>query len=98
MSGSPRSSADLDPRRRRLLYRAWHRGIREMDLIMGLFADAEIADLSDPELDDFEKLIDAQDHDVFSWISQTAPLPAEYDTPLFAKMKGFHDEGRGLPE
>ncbi|MFG1419643.1 succinate dehydrogenase assembly factor 2 [Xanthobacter sp. V0B-10] len=98
MSGTQRSSADLDPRRRRLLYRAWHRGMREMDLIMGKFADAEIASFSDAELDDFEALIDAQDHDMFSWISETNPVPAEYDTPLFARMKAFHVEGRGLPE
>ncbi|WP_454916909.1 FAD assembly factor SdhE [Xanthobacter sediminis] len=98
MPGTQRSSADLDPRRRRLLYRAWHRGIREMDLIMGKFADAEIGNLSDAELDDFEKLVDAQDHDIFSWISETNPLPAEYDTPLFVRMKAFHDEGRGLPQ
>ncbi|MFG1479026.1 succinate dehydrogenase assembly factor 2 [Xanthobacter sp. V4C-4] len=96
MSGSPRSSADLDPRRKRLLYRAWHRGMREMDLIMGKFADAEITGLSEVELADFEALIDAQDQDIFSWISETKPLPAEYDTPLFARMKGFHDDGRGL--
>ncbi|MFG1402397.1 FAD assembly factor SdhE [Xanthobacter sediminis] len=98
MSGTQRSSADLDPRRRRLLYRAWHRGMREMDLIMGKFADAEIANFSDAELDAFEALIDAQDHDMFSWISETNPVPAEYDTPLFARMKAFHVEGRGLPE
>lgn len=98
MSGTQRSSADLDPRRRRLLYRAWHRGMREMDLIMGKFADAEIGNLSDIELDAFERLIDAQDHDIFSWISETKPVPAEYDTPLFFRMKAFHDEGRGVPE
>ena len=46
MSGSTRSSADLDVRRRRNLFRAWHRGIREMDLIMGRFADAEIDQLA----------------------------------------------------
>src|SRR3712207_8529437 len=40
MSGSTRTSADLDVRRRKVLFRAWHRGIREMDLIMGRFADA----------------------------------------------------------
>lgn len=49
MSGTTRTSADLDPRRRRTLFRAWHRGIREMDLIMGRFADAEIGDLSEEE-------------------------------------------------
>jgi hypothetical protein len=50
MSGTTRTSADLDPRRRRTLFRAWHRGIREMDLIMGRFADAEIGALSEEEL------------------------------------------------
>ena len=40
MTGSQKSSEGLDPRRRRLLFRAWHRGSREMDLIMGPFADA----------------------------------------------------------
>ena len=54
MSGTTRTSADLDPRRRRTLFRAWHRGMREMDLIMGRFADAEIGTLSDEELTTFE--------------------------------------------
>ncbi len=72
--------------------------MREMDLIMGKFADAEVGGFSEAELDAFETLIDAQDHDIFSWVSETNPLPAEYDTPLFARMKAFHDEGRGLPE
>ena len=47
MTGTTRTSADLDPRRRRLLVRAWRRGIREMDLILGGFADQHIAGLSD---------------------------------------------------
>ena len=54
MTGTTRSSADLDPRRRRILVRAWRRGIREMDLVIGGFADAEIADLSTAELDQLE--------------------------------------------
>ena len=50
MTGSTRSSSGLDDRRKRLLFRCWHRGTREMDLILGRFADAEIATLSDDEL------------------------------------------------
>ena len=45
------SSEGLDPRRRRLLFRSWHRGIREMDIVYGRFADAQISMLSDAELD-----------------------------------------------
>ena len=57
MTGTTRSSADLDPRRRKALFRAWHRGTREMDLILGGFADAFIDTLSDAELTEFERLL-----------------------------------------
>jgi antitoxin CptB len=90
MSGSTRSSADLDVRRRRNLFRAWHRGIREMDLIMGRFADAEIGSLSEEELFEFERLIEVPDADLYRWISGEAEVPANYDTPLFRRLKRFH--------
>ncbi len=57
MTGSTRSSGGLDDRRKRLLFRCWHGGSREMDRILGRFADAEIADLSDGELTQLESLI-----------------------------------------
>ena len=90
MTGSQTSSAGLDPRRRRAKFRAWHRGMREMDLLMGRFADAEIGTLSDAELDDFEQLMEAQDRDVFAWLTQEAPTPANYDTSVFRKLRAFH--------
>ena len=61
MTGTTRSSEGLDERRRRLLFRAWHRGMREMDLILGRFADANIDRLADRELDEFECLMDLPD-------------------------------------
>lgn len=57
MTGSTRSSSGLDDRRKRLLFRCWHRGTREMDLILGRFADIEIAGLTDGELTQLEHLI-----------------------------------------
>ena len=63
MTGSQRSSAGLDARRRRILFRSWHRGIREMDLIMGQFADAHIGELTEAELDVYEQLIEVPDRD-----------------------------------
>jgi antitoxin CptB len=86
MSGSMLSSAALDERRRRILFRAWRRGLREMDLVMGHFADANLADMSEAELDEFERLMDAPDPDVLSWITGEAPTPPEFDTPLFARL------------
>jgi len=90
MTGLTRTSADLDPRRRRVLFRAWHRGIREMDLIMGRFAEANLKEMADADLDDFELLIEAPDHDLFSWICGSETVPANYDTAIFRAVKSFH--------
>lgn len=93
MSGSTRTSADLDVRRKRALFRAWHRGIREMDLIMGRFADAEIGALPEDELAAFERLIEVPDRDLYLWITGEAEAPPEHDTPVFRRLKSFHTHG-----
>ncbi|MFY9958601.1 succinate dehydrogenase assembly factor 2 [Bradyrhizobium sp.] len=91
MTGSTRSSGGLDDRRKRLLFRCWHRGTREMDLILGRFADSEIADLSNDELAEFERLIEVPDPDLYAALTLTGdqPLGAEYDTALFLRIKAF---------
>jgi antitoxin CptB len=89
MTGTTRSSEGLDVRRRRLLYRSWHRGTREMDLIMGRFADAMIAALSEDELDAFEQLSEQPEPDIYAWITDKRPVPAEHDTAVFAKLRAF---------
>jgi antitoxin CptB len=96
MSGSTRSSADLDPRRRKILFRAWHRGMRETDLIMGRFADAEISGLSEAELDEFERLIEVLDRDLLSWITGEAEVPENYDSALFRRLKAFHNHTKPI--
>ena len=84
------SDLSLDARNRRILFRSWHRGMREMDLVLGRFADAEIARLCDSELDDYERLLEAQDRDVFSWLTGEAEIPSLYDTPVLRKIRAFH--------
>jgi antitoxin CptB len=95
MTGTTRSSADLDPRRRKVLFRSWHRGTREMDLIMGRFADAHIGDFTEAELDEFERLIEVPDRDLFAWVTGKTETPANYDQPVFRALKAFHGAGRG---
>ncbi|HVG50446.1 MAG TPA: succinate dehydrogenase assembly factor 2 [Xanthobacteraceae bacterium] len=90
MTGTTRTSAGLDERRRRLLYRAWHRGMREMDLIMGRFADAAIGAMSEAELDAFERLSDVPDPELYNWIANNAAVPPPYDTALLARLRAFH--------
>lgn len=86
MSGTARSSEGLDTRRRKLLFRSWHRGIREMDLILGGFADAAIGSLNDAELHQYENLLEVQDADLLSWVTGQNPVPAAFDTPLLKKI------------
>jgi antitoxin CptB len=87
--GLSRTSDDLDPRRRRVLFRAWHRGTREMDLLLGRFADAEIADLTDADLDVFEQLMEVPDKDLFAWLTGTEPTPENWRGPLFDRIGAF---------
>ena len=89
MTGTTRSSRGLDERRKRLLFRCWHRGTREMDLILGRFADAAIGDLSDQELGQLEALIEVPDPDLYAALTGDAVLPAEHATPLFDRIKAF---------
>jgi antitoxin CptB len=89
MTGSTRSSSGLDDRRKRLLFRCWHRGTREMDLILGRFADAEIVRLSDDELAELERLIELPDPDLYAALTGDKPLAGEYTGALFARIKTF---------
>lgn len=77
-------------RRRRLLFRAWHRGTREMDLIMGRFMDSVISDLSEAELSECERWIELPDPDLYLWVTGEEPVPREFDTPLFRRWRAFH--------
>jgi antitoxin CptB len=89
MTGSTLSSDGLDDRRKRLLFRCWHRGTREMDLILGRFADASIADLTDAELEQLEQLVEVSDPDLYAALSSDVLLAPEFRTRLFDRIKSF---------
>ena len=95
MTGTTRSSGGLDDRRKRLLFRCWHRGTREMDLILGRFADTTIASLTDDELTQFEHLIDIPDPDFYAALTGSAPLDQQYASPLFDRIKSFRPGDQG---
>ena len=90
MTGLTRSSHDLDARRRRALFRAWHRGMREVDLLLGPFADAHIASLGDHDLADFEALMEVPDDELLTWIVGRAPVAPNYRSPVFDSIVAFN--------
>lgn len=88
-NGLSRTSEDLDVRRRKALYHAWHRGTRELDLLLGRFADAEIGTLSDVDLGTFERLMEVPDRELFGWILGREDIPDNWDGPLLQRIIGF---------
>jgi antitoxin CptB len=76
-------------RRRKLRFRSWHRGTRELDLVFGRFADASIESLDASELDSYERLLDLQDSDLMDWVLGVRAVPADIDTPLFRRILSF---------
>jgi antitoxin CptB len=90
MTGSARTSAGLDERRRRLLYRAWHRGTREMDLIMGRFADAAVGELTEEEIAELERLAEVPDPELYAWLTGDREVPDAYDFTVFRRLREFH--------
>src|SRR5262245_35145795 len=95
MTGSTRSSEGLDVRRRKLLFRAWHRGMREMDLIMGRFADRALGGLDDGDLAEFERLGERPDRDLRAWRPGEAGVPRPLHAGLFRRLRDFHTAGEG---
>ena len=89
MTGSRLSSDGLDARRKRLLFRCWHRGTKELDLIIGGFADAHLPTLTDTELDELEQIIEAPEPELYAALTSDGPAPQGASGSLFERMKSF---------
>ena len=76
-------------RRKRLRYRAWHRGTKESDIILGTFADAKLPSLENDGLDAFEALLDVPDPVIYDWVTGRVPVPDEMVTPLIRELLAF---------
>ena len=83
-------SADLELRRKRAAYRAAHRGTKEMDLLLGRYAEARLPQMSEPDLANFEKLLGEPDPTVQQWIMDQHAIPDDRYAELIAHMKAFH--------
>lgn len=81
------SDTHLDQLRRKLKFRASHRGIKEMDLILGHFAEHAVDSMDPTELAEFGALLELQDRDLMQWFTGEVETPAEQRTDLFLKIK-----------
>lgn len=86
MAPEKAAGEDLSMRRRRLRYRAWHRGTRELDLIIGPFADAVTDSMDGAELDRFERLLSGEETDLQAWLLGQEPPPPDADRDLLNRI------------
>ena len=77
-------------RLRKLSFRAWRRGFKEADIILGNFADDMLPEMSETDLDIFELLLEVPDHDLYSWIIQREPTPAEWQSEIMSKLNIYY--------
>ena len=80
----------IDARRKRAKFRAWHRGIKEMDLLLGPYADARVDAMDEAALSAFEQLMEVNDRDLIQWFTGEKPVPAGEDTALFRAICDYH--------
>ena len=80
---------ELETRRKRLLYRSVYRGNKENDILLGQFARAHIEEFNAAELDQYERLLQAGDNDIYDWVSGRMAVPTEADTPVLRKLMAF---------
>ena len=84
----PRTES-LENRRKRLIFRSWHRGMREMDLLIGSFADAHVPGFDHDQLDRYEALLELSDPDLYNWYAGREPVPPEHDTDVMRLLSVF---------
>jgi antitoxin CptB len=90
----PATDANGDIRRKRLLFRSWHRGTREADLILGSFAEAHLAEFDMARLGQYEALLECPDGELFDWISGRTAPPPEHDTEVTRLLLTFRYQPR----
>ena len=83
------STPDIALRRKRLLWRATHRGIKEMDLILGGFVAANLEGLSVEDIAELERIMDIPDQDMLTWATKQEPIPPEHASPLLARILAY---------
>jgi len=86
------SLTDMQIKRKRLMFRSWHRGTREMDLILGRFADAHVPGFDADELAQYEELLNCSDPDLYNWVTGQEAVPAHVRTPVLDTLLGVYKD------
>jgi len=89
IEGQIDKNESIDIRKKRLIFRSWHRGIKEADILLGSFADQFLHDMTDEQLDKYETLLREADSDLVAWITNDRPAPEHYDHDVMTMLKSI---------
>jgi antitoxin CptB len=93
MTAPNETAGDSDEvRRRRVRFRCWHRGTKELDLLMGPFVDRYLGELTSPQLDQIEDLLTRPDLDLYNWITRREAIPSDADCEVLRLIVEFHND------
>ena len=81
---------NISIKRKRLRFRSWHRGTREMDLLLGGFADAKLDEFDEPLLDAYDEFLSNSDPDIYNWLTGQEDVPEEQKGALMDTLLGFY--------
>ncbi len=80
---------DLEVRRKRLRYHSWHRGTKELDLVLGQFGEKYLPTMSENDIDLFEAIINENEHDIYAWLAGRKPVPAQHENHIMNMILNF---------
>ena len=80
---------DLETRRKRLHYHSWHRGTKELDLVLGQFAERHLPAMNETEMTLYEAILDENEHDIYAWLAGREAVPAEHDNHIMRMILDF---------
>jgi antitoxin CptB len=80
---------ETDLHRKRLRFRSWHRGTKEMDILLGNFADRHLAGFTPAQLDRYDALLQNNDPDLYGWITGREAVPEAHDDDVMGLLRNF---------
>lgn len=78
--------------RKRLKFRSWHRGTREIDLLLGRFADAHIDGFTAEQVEQYDRFLNNSDPDIYNWITGQEPVPPAEDSAVVRLLLAFYPQ------
>lgn len=81
---------NISIKRKQLGFRSWHRGTREIDLLLGRFADAHLPEFGEGELAAYDRFLNNSDPDIYNWITGQEPVPPAEDNAVVRLLLDFY--------